>query len=630
MPSQPTRRVTVFYGHIASNIGDLAINTGTTDLIRAVLPDATIEFVLLSARKSQFLDTGMASFGQGVSLHHFDRHSANMNRYLADPAAFFADCGIEQPDFVLLAAGEHLFDYGNGENYKSLFWRTLPAFAATSLGIPSVQLPATFGPYSGTIAAELVEALTQAVDAVAARDTCSRDLMAKLVPARPLPLQLDPAFHIARAGALEERRREHGVVGLAMRSDGWGIRLSAEDRKQMTGQFNADGYASSRSYQISRCLIDHLLNETGNKVRIFVQTAADKALAEHLIGSIDTRERVTVCAPESVEGYIHELGQLDRVYTSRFHAVILALLVGTPAYAVYFETHGHKMPGLFEALGWPNACANGSAMAPQSIVRLFLNGQQDEAAQLQKVLSRARSLRQEGRTWLEEVIRPAKARPRAPLQALATMRNALDQMATELLLDIRAPAVSRADLVKLQKLCNDAHVILDYRAGPLAMMASEMPGKLVIGVSDDRDWVRAMRHRTIGTPSPVLLHLVTPTSFDPLTDQRKTGAQVGHYATSVWDQPFFRDPDLIMLAGSRAGACLATVLLRLRKPVKVLFDNYGEDPAHKQFERIVAPTRMIGRMAQFDLVPEMLRPGDSGFLITQYLTITGAEHGDGA
>src|SRR5690554_3395418 len=134
------RRVTVFYGHIASNIGDLAINTGTIDLIRAAFPDARIEFVLLNARKSKFLETGLSSFGDGISLSFFDSHSSRMKPCLDDPAAFFDECGIERPEAVLLAAGEHLFDYGNGQNYKSLFWRTLPAYAAARLGIPCVQL----------------------------------------------------------------------------------------------------------------------------------------------------------------------------------------------------------------------------------------------------------------------------------------------------------------------------------------------------------------------------------------------------------------------------------------------------------------------------------------------------------
>ena len=95
------KRLTVFYGHIASNIGDLAINTGTVDLARAAFPEAQIEFVLLNARTSKFLEMGLASFGEGVTLHYFDSHSSRMKPYLDDPATFFADCGIERPEVVL-------------------------------------------------------------------------------------------------------------------------------------------------------------------------------------------------------------------------------------------------------------------------------------------------------------------------------------------------------------------------------------------------------------------------------------------------------------------------------------------------------------------------------------------------
>ena len=42
--------------------------------------------------------------------------------------------------------------------------------------------------------------------------------------------------------------------------------------------------------------------------------------------------------------------------TSRFHSVILASSQAVPTVGVYSETHGHKMPGLFELLKFPD-CA---------------------------------------------------------------------------------------------------------------------------------------------------------------------------------------------------------------------------------------------------------------------------------
>lgn len=605
MSSREVRRVSVFYGHIASNIGDLAINTGTIDLVRNAFPQAQIEFVLLNARKSKFLEMGLSSFGEGVSLHYFDRHSSRMKPYLTEPATFFEDCGIGRPEAVLLAAGEHLFDYGNGENFMSLFWRTLPAYAAASIGIPCVQLPATYGPFSGSISADLADAMPRVLTAAAARDSRSYALMTQVAPEHPLPLHLDPAFHIELPDALVERPRASGVVGFAMRSDGWGIRFADDARKLLTEQFRADGYTSSRSYQISKSLLDHVLNESDDRVRIFVQTFADEELAQHLMQASGAGDRIELCAPKTVHDYIDALGQLDRVYTSRFHAVILALLAGTPAYAVYFESHGQKMPGLFDMLGWPRACANGSALAPESIRRLFASEQKQEDTALASVLQRCRELRAEGVKWLQEALAPDTPLPDAGT-ADAQFHDALDQAATQMLLKVRAPSMPRAALIKLEELCQAARVVLVYGAGPLVLMASDMPGKLVLGVSDDLEWVKSLRDHLADAPSPVLLH-VTANALRPTGDAgEKLQPLPASHAREIWEQSYFREPDLIMVEGPASVACFAHCLMQLRKPACILFAAYEECDARDQIEQIIRPSRMLGPIAQFDVMPDML------------------------
>lgn len=46
------RSVALFYGHVARNIGDLAINLGTLNLVRSVFPDARLRVVLLDVENS--------------------------------------------------------------------------------------------------------------------------------------------------------------------------------------------------------------------------------------------------------------------------------------------------------------------------------------------------------------------------------------------------------------------------------------------------------------------------------------------------------------------------------------------------------------------------------------------------
>lgn len=631
LPASFPTRITVFYGHIASNIGDLAINTGTIELIRRCIPGARIEFVLLNAEKSQFLETGRASFGDdaGVTLHHLYAHSSKAKAFLDQPERLFEDCGIAPPECVVLAAGEHLFDYGDGENHKSLFWRLLPLHAAARLGIPCVQLPATFGPFAGEAGGWLVEAALALPCAVAARDLRSRALLADLVRARDIPALLDPAFYMAPVVG-RKPRREHGVSGFAMRSDGWGIRLAAAEKTRMTDAFRKDGFASSKSFQVSRRLLEDCLRAPREKVRIFVQTFADHELAEKLAAASPDARRVEIRKPASVQDYIAELAAVDRVYTSRFHAVILALLSGTPAYAVYFEAHGQKMPGLFELIGWPEACANATAMSPEAIAGRFAHEIRDENDRMVALRERLTELREDGVRWLEASLTapgPALAAPRA----LRRMAETLGFLANELVLAPNRPAMPKREAEHLEKAYADARVILEYGAGGATVMAAQMPGKFIMSVENDRSLVRVLRRRLAGLapPSPAaVLHVdVEPAGSGGRPSDGRSWRDFHRYPNAIWDQPFFRDPDVILIDGRFRTACLATAMLRIRKPARVLFDDYADHPRYHEFEHLVKPSRMIGRMAEFELEPEMVQQADLGFLIRQYFVTT--LHGEG-
>jgi polysaccharide pyruvyl transferase WcaK-like protein len=48
------KTVALFYGHVARNIGDLAINKGTLNLVRSVFPEARLRVVLLDVEQRIF------------------------------------------------------------------------------------------------------------------------------------------------------------------------------------------------------------------------------------------------------------------------------------------------------------------------------------------------------------------------------------------------------------------------------------------------------------------------------------------------------------------------------------------------------------------------------------------------
>ena len=98
-----------------------------------------------------------------------------------------------------------------------------------------------------------------------------------------------------------------------------------------------------------------------------------------------------------------------------------------------------------------------------------------------------------------------------------------------------------------------ARVILEYGSGGSTVLASEMPGKTIFSVENDRCWLRAMQAYLdqAGTQSPVHLHLAG------VGKTRKWGHPVDHsrfrryhlYPLGIWDHPDFIHPDLVLIDG---------------------------------------------------------------------------------
>ena len=401
-----TGTVALFYGHVASNIGDLAINRGEIALLRQAFPSATIRVVLLSARRSAYLSRAKSSFGPEdlVEFVHFRADDKLAPSYVLEPGKFLDDCGAKAADLVVLAAGEHLFHYADHKNYKNLFWRTLPAFAARQRGVRCLIMPSTFGPFESAEATQLIRELFSAGPRVAVREARSLVLLADSVPSAAVTAALDPAFFIpppTPAPSTGNAPETEKVVGLAMRSEGWGLRLSRTERESATARFEGDGHRESLAFRFGVSLATKVLT-SGSRLRVFTQTVADEALSAAIVAEFANTSydgRIEIVAPTSVEEYLQALVAVDNVVASRFHALVLALVVGRSSFGVYFETHGHKIPGLFDLLERPDLCINLSQADPDTaaeaaISRLAAVGPQPP------VQPRLDTLRQKTLDWL--------------------------------------------------------------------------------------------------------------------------------------------------------------------------------------------------------------------------------------
>lgn len=164
-----------------------------------------------------------------------------------------------------------------------------------------------------------------------------------------------------------------------------------------------------------------------------------------------------------------------------------------------------------------------------------------------------------------------------------------------------------AEAACLREAYEAASVILEYGSGGSTWLAAGMPGKTIVSVESDRNWAQDLSRRIVaaGLPSVPMLHRV---DIGPVGKWGKPRGperwqRFPDYALSPWDLPGFPAPDLVLIDGRFRAACFAATCLRATRPTRVLFDDYHDRPYYRVVERLLAPRRMIGRMAEFEVLP---------------------------
>jgi predicted RNA methylase len=159
-----------------------------------------------------------------------------------------------------------------------------------------------------------------------------------------------------------------------------------------------------------------------------------------------------------------------------------------------------------------------------------------------------------------------------------------------------------------------AGVILEYGTGGSTLLAAEMPGKTVFAVESDRRWLAMMRDVIAGhaCASPVHLHLADIGATRRWGHPRKEvrWRQFADYPLGVWDRDDFRHPDVVLIDGRFRVGCFLATILRIKRRVTVLFDDYVRRPSYRAVEEWCTPAAMEGRMARFEVAPMTLDPAD--------------------
>lgn len=159
----------------------------------------------------------------------------------------------------------------------------------------------------------------------------------------------------------------------------------------------------------------------------------------------------------------------------------------------------------------------------------------------------------------------------------------------------------------LRKRYATARIILEYGSGGSTWLAGMQPEKFVMSVESDRAFALSLQSRVdvAGLPSPVIIHHadIGPTGdWGRAIDDREWRSYY-NYPFSIWEEPYFRDPDVIFIDGRFRAACLVAAVIKTKKPITVLFDDYYTRPAYRAVEEVIKPRQKVGRMAEFRLTP---------------------------
>jgi len=176
-------------------------------------------------------------------------------------------------------------------------------------------------------------------------------------------------------------------------------------------------------------------------------------------------------------------------------------------------------------------------------------------------------------------------------------------------IDERAPKITLPAEVEaeVRSAYGAADVILEYGSGGSTVIASELSGKTVFSVENDQSWAEMMRQYLDQNPAKakVNIHSVdigqTKAWGHPVS--RRNVKNWHEYPTSVWHRDDFAQPDVVLIDGRFRAACLLTVMMFTKTPVRVIFDDYIDRDQYKFVERFIEPVRFVARAALFDVVP---------------------------
>ncbi|MGJ8547363.1 MAG: hypothetical protein ACSHWZ_18100 [Sulfitobacter sp.] len=186
----------------------------------------------------------------------------------------------------------------------------------------------------------------------------------------------------------------------------------------------------------------------------------------------------------------------------------------------------------------------------------------------------------------------------------------------------KAPFMPEQEVSYLTSCYEKARVILEYGSGGSTRIASKMSGKLIFSVESDYGWANALQEEIDASAprSPAIIYHSDIGTTGPWGRpiSMNSWRQFFRYPYDIWEEPFFRHPDTVLIDGRMRTACLVAIMIKCEKPVTVLFDDYVVRPMYSEIEKILPPAEIVGRMACFKVDPGLIKKENISFAIKQF------------
>ena len=349
---QAAARVGLVGMYASANLGDTAIQTAVMSALRARRPN--VEFVGVCTDPADAVRTfgltalHVSGFGHAIDPSSLDLVTGDRGPDLWEraplplrliAAAVRIDRHMRGMDMLLVSGSGQIDDFWGGpweQPFRLLAW----ASAARRQGKPVAFFGVGVDQLLTWLGTRLATAALSRAQLRVLRDPGSLHALRQTGFAAECDVCPDPAFHLADTGGVAVPRAEAAFAVVSpIARNAWPGNLATSYERYLTALAAA---------------ADHL-QQCGLEVRfVCSQTRMDPPIVPLIQNAMRGNAAATrTITPTSVDHYLREVRGADIVVASRLHALILALVVGTPVVAV---SYARKVAQQMADAGLSNFC----------------------------------------------------------------------------------------------------------------------------------------------------------------------------------------------------------------------------------------------------------------------------------